>query len=128
MIASYTYSRDTDGDGIDDISAEQANSNIDFNPFTGEPKLRESTSKKIFTLGVAYCSTGKVRDGSTFGSFPPEPFSGSYYPEKNANSSTDTKYELSIVDSIIDNDQSNDLIRKTYFDLGFRWNYHWYCQ
>lgn len=118
------YITDSDGDGINDISPAVANDNIDFNPFTGEPKYRDSTFKKLYTLGTNYCASGKVASGAIFGSFPPEPFSGSY----TSVSSTEYTYPTSIVDSIIDSDPNDPNVGKIMFDQGFRWNNHYYCK
>lgn len=123
LIASY--GRDTDGDGINDISHDQAVSNIDFNDYTGEPKHRDATYQKLYALGVAYCSNGKVGTGGMFGAFPPEPFTGSYTSVTNGDSYS---YPMSIADSIIDNDGTNADLGKSMFDQGFRWNHHYYCK
>lgn len=120
-----TYSRDTDGDGINDISHAQAVNNIDFIDYTGEPKHRDATFQKLYALGVAFCSNGRVGTGGMFGAFPPEPFSGSYTSVTNGDSYS---YPMSIVDSIIDNDNTNADLGKSMFDQGFRWNHHYYCK
>lgn len=123
-----TYITDSDGDGNDDYTSTQATDNIDFNPFTGEPKLRDSTYQKLYSLGVAYCSTGKVSVGAIFGSFPPEPFGGSYSSSSSSSSSSSTySYPTSIVDSIIDIN-SDATAGKIMFDQGYRWNHHYYCK
>jgi hypothetical protein len=123
LVAKYTL--DTDSDGVDDISATEAEKNIDFNPFTGEPKHRDSTFQKLYYLGVAYCSSGKVQTGAAFGAFPEEPFSGSY---SSGTSTSTITFITSIVDSILDYDTNNTTVGKIMFDQGYRWNHHYYCQ
>ncbi|MBY0413849.1 MAG: hypothetical protein K2Q18_06775, partial [Bdellovibrionales bacterium] len=95
---------------------------IDFNAYTGEPKIRESTFTKLEELGKAYCQNGVVRNGGAFGQFGPEPYSGPYYTPVGQSSFT---YPISIVDSFLDQDSN---FGKFAFDSGFRWNHHYYCQ
>jgi len=96
----------------------------DFNEYTGEPKLRASTFMKLEELGKAYCVNGKVGNGGSFGQFPPEPYSGYIIP----SGSTSFSYPLSIVDSILDAEESNDNTGKFPYDNGFRWDHHYYCK
>ena len=97
----------------------------DFNEYTGEPKLRSSTFMKLEELGRAFCANGSVDIGGAFGEFPPEPFGGSYDRPNGSNSLT---FPRSIVDSIIDAEESGTTAGKYPFDNGFRWNHHFYCK
>ncbi len=102
---------------------------IDFNPYTGEPKYRLSTESKIIALGKVYCENGKTpSQGGAFGLFPPEPFSGSYTLQQGSTGSIESYFPFSIVDSLIDF-QNSDLNRgKIPFDSGYKWNHHYYCK
>lgn len=92
----------------------------DFDAKTGEPLIQNSVNQKLNSLGITYCSSGKVRQGGAFGSFSPE-------------SSTSTSKIYGIVDS------SNDVASASSagstlpvgydaFAEGYRWNHHLYCQ
>jgi hypothetical protein len=95
----------------------------DFNPYTGEPKLKTSTYQKLEALGVKHCQSGKIGNGGAFALFPPEPYSG-YASFDGASTIT---YPLSIVDSILD--WANEgLAGKSAFDNGYRWDHHIYCK
>lgn len=96
---------------------------IDFNQYTGEPKMRTSTYLKLEELGKAYCLNGTVGNGGSFGQFPPEPYSG--YSTTNGTTLT---FPLSIVDSIIDSEAGNSNVGKFPFDNGYRWDNHYYCK
>lgn len=109
--------------GLVDTAVEADN---DFNAYTGEPKLRDSTDAKIYALGIAYCDKGKATRGGAFGQFLPQPNNG-FMPEGYAPSD----YPTSIVDSFFDNLSSTDATKyvgKPGFDRGVRWNHHWYCR
>ncbi len=101
---------------------------IDFNKFTGEPKLRASTFKKLLDLGASYCANGKVDFGGAFGNFPPEPYAGSYTPQQSNSSKLESLFPMSIVDTILDSDSSDPNNGKIQFDSGYRWNHHYYCK
>lgn len=101
---------------------------IDFNPYTGEPKYRGSTNDKIVALGTVYCDGGKVGTGGAFGNFPPEPFSGSYGLQPGSTGTLESYFPLSIVDSVLDFVPSDPGLGKVSFDSGFRWNHHFYCK
>ena len=93
----------------------------DFDNLTGEPIISVTVSQKISILGKTYCSSGKVRQGGTFGSFNLEP-SGS---DTNQNEKI-----YGIVDS--PNDEAavaggGASAGYTAFMSGFRWNHHLYC-
>lgn len=95
----------------------------DFVPETGEPKLQVKVYDKIAALGQAYCSTGGTRSGSTFGKFNAEPFVGY---TRDVGTNEELKRYFSIVDSQDDYD-SDAANGTTYFNFGFRWNHHLYC-
>jgi hypothetical protein len=97
---------------------------IDFNQYTGEPKMRTSTYLKLEELGKAYCLNGVVGNGGSFGQFPPEPYSG----YTNPAGATVPEYPISIVDSIIDSEAGSNNVGKLPFDSGFRWDHHYYCK
>ncbi len=96
---------------------------IDFNQFTGEPKMRTSTYLKLEELGKAYCISGIVGNGGAFGQFPPEPYSGYTTPTGST-----IQFPISIVDSIIDTEAGSNNVGKLAFDSGFRWDHHYYCK
>lgn len=100
----------------------------DFNKYTGEPKYRDSTNNKISALGALYCNGGTVETGGAFGAFPPEPFSGSYYELPGSTGTLEDLFPMSIVDSVLDFQQSDLNLGKIPFDTGFRWNHHFYCK
>ncbi len=100
---------------------------VDFNAYTGEPKYRSATYDKLSALGAAYCSTGKVATGGAFGAYPPEPFSGSYKVQNSTTNLEDT-FPMSIVDSVLDYQKSDENVGKIQFDSGFKWNHHYYCK
>jgi hypothetical protein len=95
----------------------------DFDTVTGEPLLTTTINQKIADLGVAYCSSKKIRQGGAFGSFEPEP----------QGSDTNLSSRIyNLVDSSRDNGQnssSGGTINTGYtaFMDGFRWNHHLYC-
>lgn len=101
---------------------------IDFNPYTGEPKYRLSTYDKLNALGAVYCDGGKVATGGAFGAFPPEPFSGSYSVIDGNTQNLEASFPESIVDSVIDFVTSDPNVGKIPFDSGFKWNHHYYCK
>lgn len=95
----------------------------DFEDQTGEPKIGTTISDKIRALGIAYCSSGKVRQGGAFGWYEPEP--------QGLGSNTSTKM-YNIVDSSRDNGSnanagSTSTTGYNAFTDGFRWNHHLYC-
>ena len=96
---------------------------IDFNQYTGEPKMRTSTYLKLEELGRAYCASGVVGNGGAFGQFPPEPYSGYTTP-----TGSNIVFPISIVDSIIDSEAGSNNVGKQAFDSGFRWDHHYYCK
>ncbi|MBC7427326.1 MAG: hypothetical protein H7336_01860 [Bacteriovorax sp.] len=96
----------------------------DFNQYTGEPKMRDTTFQKIEELGKAYCANRIVGNGGSFGQFPPEPYSGYLTP----TGATNFSYPISIVDSILDAEVSGNTAGKFPFDSGFRWDHHYYCK
>ncbi len=97
---------------------------IDFNQYTGEPKMRTSTYLKLEELGKAYCLNGVVGNGGSFGQFPPEPYSGYTTP----TGASAIEYPISIVDSIIDSEAGSNNVGKLPFDSGYRWDHHYYCK
>ena len=96
---------------------------IDFNQYTGEPKMRTSTYLKLEELGKSYCLNGVVGNGGSFGQFPPEPYSG-----YNTTTGTTLTFPMSIVDSIIDSEAGSTNVGKFPFDNGYRWDNHYYCK
>jgi hypothetical protein len=99
---------------------------VDFNPYTGEPKYRESTYDKLQALGNNYCDGGTIVTGGAFGKFPSEPSSGSYSPPSGSSGNLEDSFTTSIVDSVFDEVDAD--IGKRAFDKGFRWNHHYYCK
>lgn len=127
FVSSEGVGADQPGGGLIDnavadstMDSVQAENLIDFNSYTGEPKMRDSTDHKLYSLGTAYCDSGKVIGGAAFGAYPPEPYAGSY------NKIT-LPFPESIVDSIMDFVTSDQSVGKIKFDQGNRWNHHYYC-
>lgn len=97
----------------------------DFDQLTGEPLLTTAINSKLNDLGVAYCSSKKVRQGAAFGGFEPQP----------AGSDTTLSDRIyGIVDSTNDVGQVSNAgatiaTGYTQFgpEFGFRWNHHLYC-
>jgi hypothetical protein len=95
----------------------------DFDATTGEPLLNSTVNQKIADLGIAFCESGKVRQGGAFGAFEPEP----------QGSDTDLSSRIyGIVDStrdngVLSNAGSTVTVGYTAFTDGFRWNHHLYC-
>ena len=110
------------------LTFKGADADVDFNPYTGEPKYRNSTYDKLVALGNSYCDGGKVGTGGAFGAFPPEPFSGSYNVPSGATGNLEDSFPMSIVDSIVDFQTSDPSLGKVPFDDGFKWNHHYYCK
>ena len=102
----------------------------DFNPKTGEPKLRQSTYDKIRALGQKYCDYNdegeKTRTGAAMGYYVIEPIPDSGQVIGNGPQDPGLR-RYGLVDSL--NDSSNDR-QKGYnpFQEGFRWNHHLYCR
>ncbi|MBP9680984.1 MAG: hypothetical protein KBD76_06240 [Bacteriovorax sp.] len=102
---------------------------VDFNPYTGEPKMRSSTYDKLLALGYKYCEGGKIVTGAAFGKFTMEPFSGSYVKLAEGSEGTiEDFFTLSIVNSVLDVQSTDLALGKVPFDNGNRWNHHLYCQ
>lgn len=101
---------------------------IDFNSYTGEPKYRGSTYDKLVALGGSYCDGGNVVTGGAFGAFPPEPFSGSYSVQAGTSGNIEDSFPMSIVDSVLDFQNTDANVGKVPFDSGFKWNHHYYCK
>lgn len=95
----------------------------DFSPETGEPLMTNDVYDKIYYLGLAYCDSGKVRSGALFGKYFAEPYQG-FVRENNTNA--DARYYYSAADSSIDYDSSTES-GTSYFNYGFKWNHHYYC-
>lgn len=93
---------------------------VDFDEYTGEPKMRNSTFQKILALGQAFCDGGIVGNGGSFGQFTPQPNFLLYQNDGN-----EFVFPFSIVDSISDYD---DNAGKAAFDNGFKWDHHYYCK
>lgn len=110
-------------DDLPELLQEFGLTDNDFVPETGEPKLQTNVYDKLDALGKAYCDSGNVRTGAAFGKYHAEPFVG-YTRDRNDNEE-DKRY-FSIIDSQddFDADASNG---NTYFNFGFRWNHHLYC-
>lgn len=121
FVSSEGVGEDLPGNGL---TLESDNpDDVDFHEFTGEPKLRSRTNDKIMALGKAFCKSGIVGQGGSFGRFGPEP-SGTYelFPGSSAK-----PFPFSFVDSIMDRDDDN-FAGKMLFDAGFRWDHHFYCK
>lgn len=115
------------GEGL--VVNDDDETKVDFNAYTGEPKLRDSTFDKLRLLGEAYCDKKSVTYGGAFGLFPPEPFAGSYNtPPDGLQGSLESTFPLSIVDSIVDFEKDDPTRGKFPFDNGYRWNHHVYCK
>jgi hypothetical protein len=112
FVSSEGMGEDLPGGGLTDK---------DFIPETGEPKRNNDVQTKLATLGVAYCQNQAVRNGAAFGSFYPQPNSGSFVgdPEEGRT--------FGIVDSALDYDPVLDS-GAVRFQQGYRWNGHIYCQ
>ena len=108
--------------GLNDSGVEP---DSDFIPETGEPKFRDSTSNKLYALGMAYCDRNRVVNGGVFGKFQPQPSTFSF--------PVDVNLPFSMVDSANDsastafNPENNRYLGKFGFDFGVRWNHHFYC-
>lgn len=95
----------------------------DFEAQSGEPIISSAVNLKITDLGIAYCSSGKVRQGGAFGFFEPEP----------QGSDTNLSSRIyNILDSTNDNGVTSIGGRSVTtgfgaFNSGFRWNHHLYC-
>ena len=93
----------------------------DFIPETGEPKISSEVQSKIETLGIAYCQNNAVRNGGAFGSFYPQPNSGSF------NGDPEQGRTFGIIDSPLDYDPDRETGTVIY-NQGYRWSHHIYCQ
>ena len=93
----------------------------DFIPETGEPKLTSEVQGKVETLGIAFCQNNAVRNGGAFGSFYPQPNSGSFNGDPEAGRT------FGIIDSPLDYDPERDA-GTAIFNQGYRWSHHIYCQ
>ena len=102
----------------------------DFNPKTGEPKLRQSTYDKIRALGQKYCDYNdgkeKTRTGAAMGYYVIEPIPDSGQVIGNGPQDPGLR-RYGMVDSLFDSDLYGE---KGYipFQEGFRWNHHLYCK
>lgn len=110
------------------LAIKGTDDNIDFNAFTGEPKFRGVTYDKLEALGMSYCDGGTIESGGAFGTFPPEPFSGSYTVQAGTSGNLEESFPLSIVDSVLDFQTSDPNLGKVPFDSGYKWNHHYYCK
>lgn len=113
------FNKFVSGEGVTDGGLTVAgldDADIDFNKYTGEPKLRQVTYNKLSALGSSYCD-GAVELGGAFGPFQPEPYSGT----------GSNNYSESIVDSFMDQATDTNL-GKIPFDNGYKWNHHFYCK
>ena len=95
----------------------------DFDATTGEPLITATINDKIRALGLAYCSSGKVRQGGAFGSFEPEP-QGS---DTNLSGRIYNIVDSSRDSGITSNAGTTVTTGYTPFMDGFRWNHHLYC-
>jgi hypothetical protein len=125
FVSSEGVGDDQPGGGL---TIKGTDAEIDFNPYTGEPKYRGATYDKLVALGGSYCDGGKVATGGAFGAFPPEPFSGSYSVVAGTTGNLEDSFPLSIVDSVLDFQTSDPNVGKVPFDSGFKWNHHYYCK
>ena len=124
------FNRFISGEGKFDSEKEPSGLTFeDFNPKTGEPKLRQSTYDKIRTLGQKHCDneeSEKTRTGAAMGNYFIEPLPGR--GNVIAPSPTDSSLRrYGIVDSLRDSSVDGE---KGYFAFmeGFRWNHHLYCK
>jgi len=95
----------------------------DFNDQTGEPLLNSTVNQKITDLGVAYCASGRVRQGGAFGAFEPEP-QGS---DTNLSSRIYNIVDSSNDAGVVSNAGRTIPVGYASFTDGFRWNHHLYC-
>ncbi len=109
----------------------------DFIPETGEPKLTNSVSDKLVTLGETFCQTNAVRQGAAFGYYYPQPNTGIFgkFSPFGATRPADVEEAkkaakvFSIIDSINDYNENDAgwIDSALKFTNGYRWNHHWYC-
>ena len=125
---SVYLNRFVSGDGVNEDSSIGLVDD-DFNPTTGEPKMRDSTYQKIFAIGEQFCENGTVRIGGSFGEFTGEPNGGNIFDALPSPLNVQTRYGF--VDSTFDFDPSftsppseRSLV---HFNAGFRWNHQIYC-
>lgn len=95
----------------------------DYNDQTGEPLLNSTVNQKISDLGIAYCASGRVRQGGAFGAFEPEP-QGS---DTNLSSRIYNIVDSSNDAGVVSNAGRTIPVGYASFLDGFRWNHHLYC-
>lgn len=121
------FNRFVSGDGVGDFQPGGGLKDTDFIPETGEPNLTKEVTDKIRTMGQAYCSSGNVRYGGSFGYFIAQPNNG--YFTQTADPESNSYY--SIIDSALDyqGDPGDTLSGSgtIRFLEGYRWNHHLYC-
>ncbi len=127
FVSNEGVGSDQPGGGLTIVRdvGDSDDSKVDFNMFTGEPKMRTSTTDKLVALGQAFCESKTVSKGGAFGFFPGEPSTGSY---STGSGNLEDSFPLSIVDSVLDFQGSDPSLGKIKFDMGYRWNHHYYCQ
>ncbi len=120
------FNRFVSGDGVGDDQPGGGFTDDDFIPETGEIKLTTTAYDKLVQLGGEYCENGTVRTGGAFGNFYP---GTSFLHYLGAYDGDERLAKLSIVDSASDYDATDPSETKGYtdFQIGFRWNHHYYC-
>ncbi|MFG1499305.1 hypothetical protein ABMA70_03785 [Halobacteriovorax sp. XZX-3] len=110
------------------IVTESADMSLDpekhYDLRTGFPLVEganaDQVKSKLNQIGNRFCQLGKVRTGSAFDNYYPQPAAG-YFTED-----TQLKGYNSIVDSM--DDLTADDANYSSFIKGFRWNHHFYCE
>ena len=107
------FNEDT-GDGFKDSEYDER---------TGYLKREDTITSRLVAFGEQHCSSGAIRFGGAFGSFPGEPNPGRvYFPE--------IKVPYGILDSAspaeFETDEAGDRGYLPFME-GFRWNHHVYC-
>ncbi|WP_412472166.1 hypothetical protein, partial [Halobacteriovorax sp. RT-2-1] len=110
------------------IVTESADMSLDpekhYDLRTGFPLVEganaDQVKSKLNQIGNRFCQLGKVRTGSAFDYYYPQPAAG-YFTED-----TQLKGYNSIVDSM--DDLTADDANYSSFIKGFRWNHHFYCE
>lgn len=98
-------------------------SDADFNEQTGEPLLSTAVNQKISDLGIAYCASGRVRQGGAFGAFEPEPQGSDTNLSSRIYNIVDSTNDAGVVSSA---GRTIPVGYASFLD-GFRWNHHLYC-
>jgi hypothetical protein len=118
------FNKFVSGEGVGEDLPGGGLSEDDFIPETGEPKISDTVLNKIRQLGIAFCESGEVRGGGSFGFFIPEPNTGQFQHKTGVDIDDTRKY--SIIDSTRDFDPDSESGTSPFL-AGFRWDHHLYC-